>query len=760
MGDIKTMLPRYDTTLNVRLTAVSRYHRKCHIMAVPPTLNDKNLLDKQQNQNNEKPIISVPFSITPEIQEIIDKCMQNKKPEENKNKLVITSEKLTELRKNVENAIKERKTFTIKGGWNTIRNAFLSRGWIEKFEGNKPPPKGASGVPAPPSTVEDFTNIIPAKQNWESDEAYRKKCERVIMSRMLQNHMVDFYWNMRRDGTDFHHRINTQQIMNRFGRSLFTSKEGLNLLLQEMHWHSEPGVAHVNFPRCYTLGFLDHYSHFVDDFRLTACTSLLKWFTSRYTKQDELTVTSPEGTEPLTALEFAIKRCNEFVSKQEHADIDKDFAVVWSNEWDQFLTHFYNIIHSDKMFKYLKDLPLASLNVQAKIALKGVKRHWPQMVIDGMRNIWILKPGNKCRGRGIQLIKHLEDVSKVMNMKMKYVVQKYIEQPLLIYDTKFDIRQWFMITGTHPLTIWMYRESYLRFSTQIFSLQNFHESLHLTNHAVQCKYKNVNQRDKALPDENMWDCQTFKAYLKQIGHPDKWDMVILPGMRENIIGAMLACQDTMDRRPNTFELYGADFVISEDYTPWLLEINSSPDLSWSTSVTARMCPQCLEDMVKVIIDKRRNPSADTGAFDLVYRQNFPKPPAYLGMNLSVRGHRIFRKKLKHKDSKEIKEEQNTYIKRRKDPDNESKNTEFTLSKPKNLPAVNIVKMYKGPVIGDLIEELNMSMSSKPAKPVTIDTPENKSRPSSRANSTGQRQSKSKERKEHKRRRSHRRHSKK
>lgn len=54
----------------------------------------------------------------------------------------------------------------------------------------------------------------------------------------------------------------------------------------------------------------------------------------------------------------------------------------------------------------------------------------------------------------------------------------------------------------------------------------------------------------------------------------------------------------MDRRPNTFELYGADFMISDDFTPWLIEINSSPDLSPSTSVTARMCPQVLEDLIK------------------------------------------------------------------------------------------------------------------------------------------------------------------
>lgn len=78
-------------------------------------------------------------------------------------------------------------------------------------------------------------------------------------------------------------------------------------------------------------------------------------------------------------------------------------------------------------------------------------------------NVWIMKPGNKSRGRGIVLLNKLEDVMAKMNPSTKsdtrYVIQKYIERPLLIHNTKFDIRQWFIITCSQPLTLWIYRNS-------------------------------------------------------------------------------------------------------------------------------------------------------------------------------------------------------------------------------------------------------------------------------------------------------------
>ena len=54
-----------------------------------------------------------------------------------------------------------------------------------------------------------------------------------------------------------------------------------------------------------------------------------------------------------------------------------------------------------------------------------------------------------------------------------------------------------------------------RFCSQPFKIDDFHESIHLCNNAIQTKYKN-GDRSSNLPEENMWDNDTFINYLRQV----------------------------------------------------------------------------------------------------------------------------------------------------------------------------------------------------------------------------------------------------
>lgn len=65
-----------------------------------------------------------------------------------------------------------------------------------------------------------------------------------------------------------------------------------------------------------------------------------------------------------------------------------------------------------------------------------------------------------------------------------FVIQKYIERPLLINDRKFDLRLWVLITHEHKC--FYFKEGYIRMSGHKYDLENYDDPfVHLTNNAIQ-----------------------------------------------------------------------------------------------------------------------------------------------------------------------------------------------------------------------------------------------------------------------------------
>ena len=123
-----------------------------------------------------------------------------------------------------------------------------------------------------------------------------------------------------------------------------------------------------------------------------------------------------------------------------------------------------------------------------------------QSKINDEQNLWIAKPGGLSRGRNIKLFNNFQEILNYCNAvpdsagstfgkdvfgPKTWIVQKYIENPLLILNRKFDIRVWVLVSSWNPLKIHLYHDCYIRFSATDYSSNNIKNLFsHLTNNSI------------------------------------------------------------------------------------------------------------------------------------------------------------------------------------------------------------------------------------------------------------------------------------
>ena len=82
-------------------------------------------------------------------------------------------------------------------------------------------------------------------------------------------------------------------------------------------------------------------------------------------------------------------------------------------------------------------------------------------------------------------------------------------------------------------------------------------------------------------DGNTLSYQEFQSYLDGPEFPNV-DVYkdLVPRMKDFVIDSFLGVKNVMNpnRRKNTFELFGYDFMIDEDFRVWLIEVNTNPYL--------------------------------------------------------------------------------------------------------------------------------------------------------------------------------------
>merc|ERR1719352_1630279 len=92
-------------------------------------------------------------------------------------------------------------------------------------------------------------------------------------------------------------------------------------------------------------------------------------------------------------------------------------------------------------------------------------------------------------------------------------------------------------------------------------------------------------------------------------------------MKNIILWSLRTVMESVDHRKNSAELFGYDFMFSEepgkDPKVWLIEVNSSPAMDYSTRITTPLVKKVMEDTAKVLVDLRENHDADLGEWEFL-----------------------------------------------------------------------------------------------------------------------------------------------
>ncbi|CDW81438.1 tubulin-tyrosine ligase family protein [Stylonychia lemnae] len=183
-----------------------------------------------------------------------------------------------------------------------------------------------------------------------------------------------------------------------------------------------------------------------------------------------------------------------------------------------------------------------------------------------------------------------------------FILQKYIERPLLIHQRKFDIRVWVFIN--YDFSCYIFKEGYLRTSSSEFSIDPNNpddQYVHLTNNAIQKYSENYGN----FEDGNQMSYDQFQEYLDMSNYKLDVKNDLVHRMKQLIVRSIFATKSILDpqKRKSCFELFGYDFIIDEDLNLWLIEVNTNPCIEESSSILKIYLPRMIDDMLKLSVDQ-------------------------------------------------------------------------------------------------------------------------------------------------------------
>ncbi|KAM6216866.1 inactive polyglycylase TTLL10 [Rhynchocyon petersi] len=233
---------------------------------------------------------------------------------------------------------------------------------------------------------------------------------------------------------------------------------------------------------------------------------------------------------------------------------------------------------------------------------------------------WICKPTASNQGKGIFLLRNQEEVAALQSKtqkteedpiyrKMSFrgpqarIVQRYIENPLLLDGKKFDVRAYLLIACAMPYMVF-FGHGYARLTLGLYDPQSNDLSGHLTNQFMQKK----SPLYVLLKEDTVWSMEHLNHYIndkfrKTKGLPRDWVFTTFTKRMQQIMThCFLAVKSKLDCKLGYFDLIGCDFLIDENFKVWLLEMNSNPALHTNCEVLKEVIPGVVMETLDLALE--------------------------------------------------------------------------------------------------------------------------------------------------------------
>ncbi|KAH0570419.1 Tubulin tyrosine ligase [Spironucleus salmonicida] len=276
------------------------------------------------------------------------------------------------------------------------------------------------------------------------------------------------------------------------------------------------------------------------------------------------------------------------------------FYKKYSKQLFSHFPSFHELTRKDLMVKHLKyykkinpslfvNFPVVPLTYLLPHESAILARELQQMIP------LIMKPAGRSQGKGIHIVRNIQQyrVFQQEHQQELYIASKYIDNPLLIQNKKFDMRIYVLVTSFRPITAYIYQQAFCRFCSSVYDKENDELTSHLTNVAVNQKFDSGTK----LSLENLF------IYLRPRLGIEKC-LKIQEGIIKCIILTLQAVQPSIGYSNTAFELYGFDILIDDQLQIWLMEVNASPSLNVSSDQDRILKCQLLDDLFKVVLKEQ------------------------------------------------------------------------------------------------------------------------------------------------------------